>query len=138
MNASSADTAVIIVCGLAMLAVMTVAQAQTLNDPTRPPASIEKPATDASEVKTAAGLQTVILRSDAKPAAIINGEYVVLGGRVGDARLVKVSEDSVTLKSASGSETLRLIPGIEKAPVFSAEAGEKKAKGKVVGKEAKK
>ncbi|MBI4985573.1 MAG: hypothetical protein HZC24_09590 [Rhodocyclales bacterium] len=140
MSPAAADTAVMIACGLALLAAMTVAQAQALADPTKPPASIEKPvAAEAAEAKPApAGLQSVILRAGGKPAAIINGEYVVLGGRLGEARLVKISEDSVTLKSAAGRETLRLMPGVEKTPVAPARTGEKKAAGKAAGKEAKK
>ena len=41
----------------------------------------------------------------------------MLGGRVGDARLVKIGEDSVTLKTATGRETLTLTTGVEKVPV---------------------
>lgn len=128
-----ADTAVMIACGLALLVTMTVATAQGLADPTKPPAGMDKPATAPAEAggeqaAAAAGLQTIIRRHGAKPAAVINGEYVVLGGRVGDARLVKIGEDSVTLKSATGMEILRLAPGIEKSPV--AGSGKQGADGK--------
>lgn len=131
---ANADTAVAVVCGLALLAAMTVAQAQGLADPTRPPPSIEKPpAADAKAPGEAApppGLQTVILRAGAKPAAIVNGEYVALGGKVGEARVVAIAEDSVTLKSATGKETLKLTPGIEKQPATKAETAPVKASGK--------
>lgn len=113
-----ADTAVMIVCGLALFAAMTVAGAQGLADPTKPPAGIDQPAAAAAEAgaeKAAAGLQTIIRREGEKPAAVINGEYVVLGGRVGDARVVRIGEDSVTLKGATGTEVLKLAPGIEKS-----------------------
>lgn len=114
----TADTAVIVVCGLALVAAVTVARAQGLNDPTRPPAALENPATAAGDAPAAAtGLQTTIRSSCGKPGAIINGEYVLLGGRVGDARLVRISEDSVTLKGPAGRETLKLIQGVEKTLV---------------------
>lgn len=119
------DTAVMIVCGLALLAAMTVAQAQALADPTKPPPSIEKPApaADAAGAPPApAGLQSIIRSDCAKPAAIINGEYVALGGRVGEAKLVKIGEDSVTLKSATGRETLKLMPDVERKLVASDKA----------------
>lgn len=112
---NTGDTAVMIVCGLALVAAMTVAQAQALSDPTRPPALLEGPAaSEAGEHAPAAGLQSIIRSNCGKPGAIINGEFVTLGGRLGDARLMKVGEDFVTLKSPSGRETLKLIPGVEK------------------------
>lgn len=83
-----------------------------LADPTQPaiqPAGAATPATPAMS-----GLQTVILRNNGKPAALINGEVVELGGKVGEARLVKVNEDSVLLRGPGGDETLRLIPAAEK------------------------
>lgn len=130
------DTAVTIICGLALLAVMTVAQAQGLADPTRPPAALANPdpATAGQAEAASVGLQTIIRRSGAKPAAIINGEYVVLGGRVGDARLVKIGDDSVTLKSSVGTETLKLIPGVEK----TASKTDRKAAAESAGKGASK
>lgn len=115
------DIVVAIVCGLAMLAATVVAHAQGLADPTRPPAAVDSPAPAAGGSGAPTGLQTIIRRAGAKPAAVINGEYVVLGGRVGDARVVKIGEDSVTLKSAAGLETLKLMPGVEKSSAADAD-----------------
>jgi hypothetical protein len=113
----AADTAVMIVCGLALIAAMTPARAEALSDPTKPPSGIDTPAAAAGEAAApGAGLQTIIRRRGAKPAAVINGEYVVLGGHIGEARVVRIGEDSVTLKSATGTEILKLAPGIDKAP----------------------
>lgn len=100
--------------GIAVVAAVSVAHAQSLADPTRPPAAFGSPAAAADSGPEPSNLQSIIRNNFGKPAAIINGEYVMLGGRVGDARLVKIGEDSVTLKSASGSETLMLIPGVER------------------------
>ncbi|OHC69151.1 MAG: hypothetical protein A2045_08610 [Rhodocyclales bacterium GWA2_65_20] len=129
------DTAVMIVCGLALLAAMTVAQAQALADPTRPPALVADPAGGPGATAAPAGLQSIIRRDGAKPAALINGEYVTLGGRVGDATVVKIGEDSVTLKSATGLETLKLMPDAEKTPVVAPEnkSGNRKARKKNAG-----
>lgn len=127
----AADAVVMVVCGLALVAAMTGARAQPLTDPTKPPPGIDKPAEAADEAAApaAAGLQTIIRRQGAKPAAVINGEYVVLGGRVGEARVVRIGEDSVTLKSAAGTETLKLAPGVDKAPAAPDDARTKKAGG---------
>lgn len=103
---------------LLLAALPGMAQGQGI-DPTRPAvgattgiqpggeADIEGAAADA-------GLQSVILRKSGKPAALINGTVVELGGRVGESRLVKVGEDHVVLRGPQGDETLRLMPAVEK------------------------
>lgn len=103
----------------ALLLTCGAACAENLPDPTRPPAAVENP----SGEPVSEGLQSIIRRDKGKPAAVINGEYVVLGGKVGDATLVEIGEDFVTLKSATGTETLRLLPGIEKTPASRSDAG---------------
>jgi MSHA biogenesis protein MshK len=109
------------------VAMSSVAAAQGLPDPTRPPAALES-APAAMAAPAASGLQSVLRRQGMKPAAVIHGTYVELGGQVGDARLVAVGEDSVTLQSDSGRETLWLTPGIEKRSVATAgnDGGEKR------------
>lgn len=102
---------------LLLLAGSAAASAQ-LADPTRPPLTAEPAAALAGTAPPAAsGLQSVILKKKGKPAALINGEIVELGGMVGESRLVKVSEDAVVLKGTSGEETLRLMPSAEKRAV---------------------
>jgi len=101
---------------------------QAMADPTRPALAAESgPGMAGSEAPAASGLQTIIRRAGAKPAAVINGEYVVLGGRVGDARLVKVGDDSVILRGPTGTEELRLIPGVEKKAAVPAKPKKAKA-----------
>jgi hypothetical protein len=123
--ANRGDTVVIIVCGLALAAAVTVARAQGLPDPTRPPATLESPAATAgagAEKGAATGVQSIIRSNCGKPAAIVKGEYAMLGGRVGDAVVVEIGEDFVTLKGPEGEETLKLIPGVEKTPVANGAA----------------
>jgi len=107
------------VIGVILLLAVTSATAQALGDPTRPPADFA--ATPGNSVSPAlpakASLQSIIRRAHAQPAAMIDGQIVVLGGRIGDARLVRVGEDSVELLTATGRETLQLTPGIGKQPV---------------------
>lgn len=86
-----------------------------LADPTRPPAALTAPAPDAPAAEAAAaGLQSVIMRKNGKPAALINGEVVELGDKLGEAKLVKITEDAVVLRGPQGEETLRLTPAAEK------------------------
>jgi MSHA biogenesis protein MshK len=86
-----------------------------LADPTKPPAALAAPAPDAAAAGAAvAGLQSVIMRKNGKPAALINGEVVELGDKLGEAKLVKITEDAVVLRGPQGEETLRLTPAAEK------------------------
>lgn len=98
------------------------AQAQ-LADPTRPPGDAAVAAAAPGEPPAATGLQSVILRKNGKPAALINGAVVELGGKVGEAKLVKVSEDAVVLRGPGGDETLRLMPAAEKKSGRKTEVG---------------
>lgn len=101
---------------LAATCAMTLARAQNLPDPTRPPDAL---ATARSEnaVAPAAGpvLQSVLI-SPGRRVAIINGQTVKLNDIVGDARVSKITEGSVVLRSGNAIQTLKLFPEIEKRP----------------------
>ena len=101
---------------LAVLACAAPAAAQSgpLADPTRP--------ADASSFMTSAGpqdagapagprLQSVLISPDRK-LAIIDGETVALGGKLGDATLVRITETDVTLRRGAEVTTLELYPGV--------------------------
>ena len=100
-------------CGIVLAATCWAAQAQALTDPTRPP-SAQAPA-DAADASAESQLQSILLSRDRK-VAVIGGQTVVLGGRIGDAMLVKISETSVVLKRGEEYETLQLLPGLDKKP----------------------
>lgn len=101
----------------ALVALPLLAAAQGLDDPTRPP-----PGFQAGAVKPAAGavapaqdlvLQSVII-SDAGRSAIISGQLVAVGARIGNARLVRVAESEVVLLTGGARRTLKLFPGVQK------------------------
>jgi MSHA biogenesis protein MshK len=101
---------------MALLGVLSgVAGAQGLPDPTRPPVLVE--GEPAATTNAPSGLQSIVRRAQGKSAAVINGKYVELGGKVGDATLTRIDEDSVELRSASGRETMYLTPGVGKKKV---------------------
>ena len=93
--------------GLLLLSVIPfVAVAQVLPDPTRPPDEIVHPgAVETNE------LQSIII-SPVRRAAIIHGQTVELGGKVGDVRLIEVNESGVVLQGAKGLEVLTLFPNV--------------------------
>lgn len=87
----------------------------SLSDPTRPPLTLGEPLAPGSEgAPPSSELQTVIRRDGHKPTAVINGAIVELGGKVGDATLVKLSESEAVLQGPAGKEILSLTPGVKK------------------------
>ena len=58
--------------------------------------------------------------------AIIDGRSVKLGASYGDARVIKITESEVVLRSAGGTETLKMYPGVDIKPVKSPVAAARK------------
>ena len=105
----------------AMLFIPIAVSAQIASDPTRPPGSIATGETDVGGDPAGGGpvLQSVMISPTSK-AAIINGEMVKLGGKYGDAVLVKVAEHEVVLKSGDTTQVLKMYPGVEKRDIAPA------------------
>lgn len=99
-------------------------------DPTRPPEVLLAPANGGGALPLAeSGVQTVILRRGGKSAAVINGQYVTVGGKLGEKRVVGISESEVVLKGEGGTEVIKLIPAIEKAQAKKPADANRRAKG---------
>lgn len=103
-----------------MLAMLPVAGAwaEGAPDPTRPPtALLTEPAGAAPGAKPASsGLQSVLISAGRK-SAIIGGQLVHLGDKYGEARVTRITEGEVVLKTGSTTETLKLFPDVEKRAV---------------------
>lgn len=88
--------------------------AQALVDPTRPPASLgAEPAGNGQAVPAGPVLQSVLI-SPRRKEAIISGQAVKVGDKVGEATVVRIAEDQVLLRRGKEIETLKLFPNIEK------------------------
>jgi MSHA biogenesis protein MshK len=90
------------------------ALAQGLADPTRPPSAAAQSGPD--EAPAGRQLQSVLL-SGGRKIAVIDGNMVALGGMLGDARVVRITETEVVLKTGEETETLKLFPGVDKQAV---------------------
>ena len=106
--AAGPSSVALLICALGIAPGVT---AQVLVDPTRPPAGILSGAPNEPGGATNPLLQSVKISGGDK-SAIIGGETVRLGGKFGDARVVKITETEVVLRSASGTETLRMYPEV--------------------------
>jgi MSHA biogenesis protein MshK len=91
--------------------------AQGLDDPTRPPAAFHavrgKAAGETSGAAQGLVLQSVII-TQAGRSAIISGQHVAVGAKIGNARLIKVADSEVVLLAGSERRTLKLFPGVDK------------------------
>lgn len=99
----------------AAVAAPAVAQAvpHGLTDPTRPPAVMALPGSDAEPAGPAAPvLRSILVSREAggRRVAVINGELVKQGMKVGDAIVERVGETDVVLRRGKARETLRLFP----------------------------
>lgn len=96
--------------------------AQAASDPTRPPAAWLRQV----EVADPAGgsgsqrLQSVLLpQRGGRPVAIIGGQMVPLGGQIGDARLVRLTEREAILQGPDGVIRLYLTPDVDKRMIVA-------------------
>lgn len=104
------------------LAVMLIAlagaaqpgQAQTMRDPTRPPAQFLDPADAAEEtIAPVSGLQT-IKRTGKRRVALLHGEWVKPGDKHGEAVVKRIDDQSVVLEYPDGrQETIKMYPEVD-------------------------
>ena len=93
--------------------------AETLPDPTRPPALgvvITDPTPTASQVLPT--LQSTFIAPHQR-LAIMDGHTVAEGDAVGDARVLRIQSDAVVLLRGGARETIHLLPAIDQGSWFS-------------------
>lgn len=105
---------------LGCFAGVALAQAAQFADPTRPPNAAAE-AAGVPAARAGPQLQSVLI-SPARRVAVISGRTVALGDKFGEATVASITESGVLLKYAGRSETLRLIPGVEKRERHAADA----------------
>ena len=118
---------------LALLALaLPLAAGAQIADPTRPPVGV--PETE-GEAGAAAGpvLQSVLIPKAGRPLAVIDGQQVRLGERLGERRLVRLSEREAVLDGPLGIERLQLTPGVEKTNVVAKKATKTPARARAQG-----
>jgi MSHA biogenesis protein MshK len=86
-------------CGMFLLMMEHDVKAETLKDPTQPPASLSAETTNEHGQVAGPVLQSVMLGSQYR-AAIINGQKVMLGGKYENATLIKINEREAVLRNS--------------------------------------
>ena len=118
---------------LALLALaLPLAAGAQIADPTRPPVGVAETAEEAGAVAGPV-LQSVLIPKNGRPLAVIDGQQVRLGERLGERRLVKLSEGEAVLDGPLGIERLQLTPGVEKTNVVAKKATKTPARGRAQG-----
>jgi MSHA biogenesis protein MshK len=121
----------ILLAALLSIANILLAQAESLKDPTQPPASLYSEAVANNEVATGLVLQSVLIGAQYR-AAIINGQKVMLGKKYQQATLIKLDEHKAVLRNPDMStQTLVMDFAIEKrivSPVVASHTTKNKAK----------
>lgn len=100
------------------------AWAQTA-DPTRPPSGWGSASDNAGadgEPAADMRLQSVIMPQRGKPRALIGGQSVTVGGKVGEATLVHLTEKEAVLQGPEGITRLYLAPDVTKQIVVTPKA----------------
>lgn len=88
--------------------------AETLPDPTRPPAAALSGAAAPQEKGEGEAVLQAVLISPGRKEAMINGQTLSLGGRFGEARLIRIGEGEVVLETGGVLKTLKLYPAVDK------------------------
>jgi len=88
------------------------AQAQAIGDPTRPPAALWAPASAAPVVAARPQLQSVLISTQpgGRRLAVIDGQVVKIGSKVGDAVVTDIRDTAVLLRRGKSLETFKLYP----------------------------
>ena len=88
---------------------------EILHDPTRPAAILFAPQ-ERETIDVGPVLQSVSFASGRR-TAIISGQNVRTGSKVGEARVIRISETEVVLKTGNSLQRLKLFPDVEKHSV---------------------
>lgn len=95
--------------GLALVLAGPQALAQGLSDPTRPP---WVGAASGVSAPDAAGY--IVIVSKDRRQATINGQIVDVGGRYGNATLVRITDEEIVLERPKGTETIRFYSSVQR------------------------
>jgi hypothetical protein len=114
---------------LSLISLLAFPVTAQVPDPTRP--ADVPPAVSAGGGSGAGGLQAIVIRRGGRSSAVIDGEEVYVGERIGNKitgrRVLKISENAVVVQGEGGRETIRLIAAVEKMPASGPRTMNRKA-----------
>lgn len=111
---------------ICLLALAASAWAEVLPDPTRPPTALIPAGALASGEAAGPVLQSVLV-SRGRKIAIISGKEVKENDKFNGARVVRISDTEVVLRSGRQVQVLKLFPGVSKQSVQRVQRDQSKA-----------
>lgn len=90
-------------CGMFLLLMQPIVQAEALKDPTQPPASFSSELANGSNPAPSGPVLQSVMIGTQLSAAIINGQKVLLGKKYEQATLISVNENQAVLRNQDGS-----------------------------------
>jgi MSHA biogenesis protein MshK len=117
---------------LAVIAVLGAPRvlAQGLSDPTRPPREILGGSADAYAPAAGSSPVQVVIISKNRRQATINGQTVNLGGRYGNATVVRITDEEIVLQRPEATETIKLYSSVQRKKHWPAAQPEVEAAGR--------
>lgn len=100
-------------CLVCFVGASIAADAELLADPTRPPSALQMMGGGSSE-PFGSRLTSVVIPKQGRATAVIDGQVVRVGERVGNARLLRLTESEALLEGPEGIERLYLTPSVDK------------------------
>jgi MSHA biogenesis protein MshK len=88
--------------------------AQGLSDPTRPPREILGGSADRHEPAASSSPAQVVIISKERRQVTINGQTVSLGGRYGNATVVRITDEEIVLQRPEATETIKLYSSVQR------------------------
>lgn len=114
------------IMGFALIFLLTRVDAQTLRDPTVPPAEA-RPTSDLVDGKStgiASGAMTIIVRNE-RPFLVVGTRLYAQGQKLGQARIERITETEVWLREGGVLRKLPQFSGIQRRSVFVTPAAAK-------------
>ena len=93
----------------------SLAHAAPFADPTRPPNVLSE---EVAATPAGPRLESVLIAPDRR-LAVISGQQVRLGGKYGEGQVVRITETEVVIRNGEATESLRLLPEVQKQPARS-------------------
>ena len=97
-------------------ATLNAAQAQAIQDPTRPADVTAASSAGVALLNVGPQLQSIRIAPHGS-SAIISGQRVVVGSHFGDAVVTSIAENQLVLKRDSGTQILTLFPAVSRRSV---------------------
>jgi MSHA biogenesis protein MshK len=106
---------------LAASLLAAVAHAAPFADPTQPPMVSDSTGTASGGTR----IESILIAPDRR-VAVINGQQVTIGSRIGSGTVVRITETEVVVRGAEGEQTLKLFPELTRSAVVPAKRGKAK------------